>query len=546
MTTVFAQKTTLTGTIENNNFTQVDLQLLYKDDGVSFGNAQVNQNGTFKLTANIPKTDLYRLVFDDGNQIMMCLSPNQNIELVLDAKKLTSIKSVKGSPSLEIFKTATDMIVAIQNVFDSISNALQVDKDVQFFNEFQSQFKPFFDANTEADAYCLLVAKSTDSLQLYVNSKLIKEKPDPKTIDVFIYASSNLIKDISTNYTKYSNYIQSMNLFYDFKSNRNSKFESFYVSSVDKYLDLLEQRNEKMKNSFSDLITQIEAFLYFRDSLQMNDLANKKKEKEILAAKIINLSKMCSNVKEIAENLSNYARVGNGFGQYTLQEAQRNVSTMVNKYQTLFNTENEKRNKAVINYILANKSDLAVLLFLDHFPKDKNAELHQEVIKALYEKYPEQPIVAERYKKEMSPANATSVGAMAPDLAFENPEGKIMKLSDLRGKVVLLDFWASWCRPCRQENPNVVKTYQKYHDKGFDVYSVSLDRDKTSWVKAIETDGLVWPNHVSDLGYWQSQAAKIYGITAIPATFLIGKDGRIIAKNLRGAALENALKELFE
>jgi peroxiredoxin len=520
--------------------------LLYKDDGVSFGNAQVNQNGTFKLTANIPKTDLYRLVFDDGNQIMMCLSPNQNIELVLDAKKLTSIKSVKGSPSLEIFKTATDMIVAIQNVFDSISNALQVDKDVQFFNEFQSQFKPFFDANTEADAYCLLVAKSTDSLQLYVNSKLIKEKPDPKTIDVFIYASSNLIKDISTNYTKYSNYIQSMNLFYDFKSNRNSKFESFYVSSVDKYLDLLEQRNEKMKNSFSDLITQIEAFLYFRDSLQMNDLANKKKEKEILAAKIINLSKMCSNVKEIAENLSNYARVGNGFGQYTLQEAQRNVSTMVNKYQTLFNTENEKRNKAVINYILANKSDLAVLLFLDHFPKDKNAELHQEVIKALYEKYPEQPIVAERYKKEMSPANATSVGAMAPDLAFENPEGKIMKLSDLRGKVVLLDFWASWCRPCRQENPNVVKTYQKYHDKGFDVYSVSLDRDKTSWVKAIETDGLVWPNHVSDLGYWQSQAAKIYGITAIPATFLIGKDGRIIAKNLRGAALENALKELFE
>jgi thiol-disulfide isomerase/thioredoxin len=147
---------------------------------------------------------------------------------------------------------------------------------------------------------------------------------------------------------------------------------------------------------------------------------------------------------------------------------------------------------------------------------------------------------------ENTPASATSIGALAPDLAFENPEGKIMKLSDLRGKVVLLDFWASWCGPCRKENPNVVKVYNKYHEKGFEIYSVSLDRDKSSWVKAIATDGLVWPNHVSDLGYWQSQAAKIYGVNSIPATFLIGKDGRIIARNLRGGALENALKELFD
>ena len=239
-------------------------------------------------------------------------------------------------------------------------------------------------------------------------------------------------------------------------------------------------------------------------------------------------------------------RVSDGFGKYAIQEAQRNASTIVQTYQKYFDVEYERRNNIVANYLLSNKNDLAVLMFLDLFPKDRHQALHDEVIKALYEKYPKQPLVAERYKVQSSPATATTVGAMAPDLAFENPDGVIMKLSDLRGKVVLLDFWASWCRPCRMENPNVVKTYHKYHDKGFEIYSVSLDRDKAGWIKAIEADGLIWPNHVSDLGYWQSQAAKIYGVSSIPATFLIGKDGRIIAKNLRGAALENALKELFD
>ena len=138
-----------------------------------------------------------------------------------------------------------------------------------------------------------------------------------------------------------------------------------------------------------------------------------------------------------------------------------------------------------------------------------------------------------------------AIGQKAPELAFQNPEGKTLKLSDLKGKVVLIDFWASWCRPCRMENPNVVKAYNKYHEKGFEIFSVSLDKDKASWVNAIKQDGLVWANHVSDLLYWQSQAAQIYGVRSIPATFLIGKDGKIIAKNLRGEALEQALEQIF-
>ena len=543
---LFAQKTTITGKIENICFAQADLQLLYKDDGVLYGNTKIKPDGTFKLTAHIPKTDLYKLVFDDGQVLMMCLSPNQNIELTLDCENFPQILSVKGSPSIEFCKNMTELVGSTKMLLDSVNRALQTDKEVQFYNEFQSNFKPFLDANTETDVHILQMTQFTDSLQRFVNSKLIKGKVDPKETDAFIYVSSNIMKEIVASHKKYKNYIHSMSLFYDFKSNRNAKFDNFYATSVDKYLEFLEQRDTKMESSFSDFIVQIENFLLFRDSLQIHDLADKKKEKELLTTKIIALSQMISDVKDTEQNLLTYIKAADGYGKYALQEAQRRVSSMVQKYQAFFDAENKKRSDATTKYLLANKSDLAALMFLDLFPRDQHAALHKEVVKALHEQYPDHPIVAERHKAENSPATSTAIGAMAPDLAFENPDGKIMKLSDLRGKVVLLDFWAAWCRPCRMENPNVVKAYNKFHDKGFEVYSVSLDRDKASWVKAIKDDGLIWPNHVSDLGYWQSKAAKIYGVNSIPATFLIGRDGRIIAKNLRGAALENALKELFD
>jgi len=543
---LFSQKTTITGTIENICFAQVDLQLLYKDDGVSHGNAKINPDGTFKLTAHIPKTDLYKLVFDDGQTFMMCLSPNQSIELTLDCEKLPQILAVKGSPSIAFCKNMSELVSATKGLLDSVNRALQTDKDVQFYSEFQSQFKPFFEANTEADSFSIQVVRATDSLQQFVDLKLIKGKVDSKEIDVLIYRSSIFLKIMATTYTKYRNYIQSMSRFYDFKNNRNPKFESFYNAGVDNYLDYLEQRNAKMESTFSVFVTQIENFLLFRDSLQMHDLADKKKEKELLAAKIIELSQMVPDVNEVERNLLSFARAADGYGKYALQEAERNISAIVQKYQKFFDTELEKRNTAAKNYLLAHKNDLAALMFLDVFPKDQHAALHQDVIKALHEQYPDHPIIMERHKVATSPATATSIGAFAPDLAFENPDGKIMKLSDLKGKVVLLDFWAAWCRPCRMENPNVVKAYNQFHAKGFEVFSVSLDRDKASWVKAIKDDGLIWSNHVSDLGYWQSAAAKIYGVNSIPATFLIGRDGRIVGKNLRGAALENALKELFE
>lgn len=138
-----------------------------------------------------------------------------------------------------------------------------------------------------------------------------------------------------------------------------------------------------------------------------------------------------------------------------------------------------------------------------------------------------------------------AVGEMAPDIDLPDRDGKSLKLSSLRGQVVLLDFWASWCGPCRHENPNVVKAFKAYETKGFTVFSVSLDENREKWLNAIQKDGLVWPSHVSDLKGWRSAGSALYKVTGIPATFLIGKDGKIVAKNLRGPALENKLKELL-
>lgn len=164
--------------------------------------------------------------------------------------------------------------------------------------------------------------------------------------------------------------------------------------------------------------------------------------------------------------------------------------------------------------------------------------------------------VAKRYSREFPSTESAlfvkrfnpgppGVGEIAIDIALPDREGKIQKLSDLKGKVVLLDFWASWCGPCRHENPNVVKAYKRFSSKGFTVFSVSLDNSKDKWLAAITKDGLEWENHVSDLKGWSSEGAALYQVRGIPATFLIDKNGKIVAKNLRGSALEAKLQELL-
>ena len=147
--------------------------------------------------------------------------------------------------------------------------------------------------------------------------------------------------------------------------------------------------------------------------------------------------------------------------------------------------------------------------------------------------------------KELIPVlNRVGAGNKAIDFTANDPDGKPVKLSDHFGKYLLVDFWAGWCGPCRRENPHVVAAYNKYKDKGFDVLGVSLDKTKESWVKAIADDKLTW-THVSDLAFWNSAPAKLYGVRAIPANFLIDPTGVIIARNLRGKDLDEKLAELL-
>lgn len=158
---------------------------------------------------------------------------------------------------------------------------------------------------------------------------------------------------------------------------------------------------------------------------------------------------------------------------------------------------------------------------------------------------------AETFKEQMeakkeAEANAknTSVGAKAPEFTAPTPDGGELALNDALGKVTLVDFWAAWCKPCRAENPNVVRVYEKYHDKGLNILGVSLDRTEEAWKKAIEDDGLNW-QHVSHVAYFNDPVAKLYNVDAIPAAFLLDENGVIVAKNLRGPALEEKVAELL-
>jgi len=212
-----------------------------------------------------------------------------------------------------------------------------------------------------------------------------------------------------------------------------------------------------------------------------------------------------------------------------------------NRYEAI-----EAEKHALIRKMIDQDASLfANIALMEQLPAEdmQNVAYYVKVRDALADQYGASPFYQGLDQKTQQ-VSRFMPGSDVPEINLPNPDGNLIPLSSLRGKVVLIDFWASWCKPCRMENPNVVAAYQKYKDKGFTVYGVSLDRNKEAWVKAIQQDNLTW-THVSDLKFWQSEAARAYGVSGIPFALLIDQDGKVIGKNLRGQKLFNTLEKVL-
>jgi peroxiredoxin len=213
------------------------------------------------------------------------------------------------------------------------------------------------------------------------------------------------------------------------------------------------------------------------------------------------------------------------------------------RIQAAFEMAQQEQFAKIKALIPAMGTHLVALWATNFLPAEKELALLEEIGERFRKAKPNHPQV-KPFLENLKRLKGVSIGSEAPEIALPTPAGPIMRLSDLRGKYVLIDFWASWCGPCRRENPNVIKTYATYKDKGFEIFGVSLDQEKTAWINAIAKDQLTWP-HVSDLQYWNSVAAQAYQVSSIPMTFLLDPQGKVIAKGLRGDSLNQYLANLF-
>ncbi|HEY4797601.1 MAG TPA: TlpA disulfide reductase family protein [Bacteroidia bacterium] len=220
------------------------------------------------------------------------------------------------------------------------------------------------------------------------------------------------------------------------------------------------------------------------------------------------------------------------------------LEPIFNKYSDDYRKLAEDASGYIKKFIDDNTSAFASLAAVQMLSPERDINYFIKVSDALVAKYPNVKNLKD-FQAYVQKEKTLAIGMPAPEITMNDKDGKSLSLSSLKGKIVIVDFWASWCKPCRAANPYVVGLYNKYKSKGLDVFSVSLDFNKEAWLKAIDQDKLVWKNHVTDLKQWQSPVVQLYGFEGIPFTCLIDKQGNIAGKNLQGPMLEEKIKELL-
>lgn len=543
---LFSQNVTVNVTLLNNSqYESVDLQLAYKE-----GNAipeklatAVIKNDRFVIRTTLQQPDIYALSFADNSLFLLCLHPNDNINMTLDATDLRKVVSVTGSESVAFTQKLSDMFIHQKSLLDSLNEALQNDATQLYFSNFIAKFKPFHQSARATDSDISSSIEKNDSLMSLLNRCAPDGKLDKKQVDAFLTGSIQHMKTFKNYYAAYKGYRDAAKplTVSDFTPVRG--FEEIYAN-LQQYILVTDDYQLAVSSTFDLYYEKMEKLVSDYEEFYFDGKLESTKAKMNFGNQILAVVKEYgSQVLAKKDELNASVKILSTLGNNILTEGQNHIQDVVARYQSVYNENNKSVTDKSRALILENKTDLATLMFIDQFAQDK--ALQTEVITALHEKFPSHPLVNERYDKINTPQNRTATGNVAPELEFPDPSGVTRKLSSLRGKVVLIDFWASWCGPCRKENPNVVKMYAKYRDKGFEVFSVSLDNKKENWEAAIQKDGLVWANHVSDLKGWGSAAAKLYGVSSIPCTFLLDREGRILARGLRGPELERALQQLF-